>query len=149
MKVCPICKARCFDDMEVCYGCMHRFDFEGETFKLPGAEEAEQLFTESATGNRKHSVRSAYVFGASGSASDEPVREAAKAIGSSVFDGEGTPDSGQLAAIADSLCQEAGSSQKDAEGQRRQQSSVIADGEVARFMQAALESGRRLVLCVD
>ena len=25
MKTCPICKARCFDDMEICYGCMHRF----------------------------------------------------------------------------------------------------------------------------
>ena len=25
MKTCPICKARCFDDMETCYGCMHRF----------------------------------------------------------------------------------------------------------------------------
>ena len=23
MKTCPICKARCFDDMEICYGCMH------------------------------------------------------------------------------------------------------------------------------
>ncbi len=26
MKYCPICHAVCFDDMEVCYGCMHRFD---------------------------------------------------------------------------------------------------------------------------
>lgn len=25
MKTCPICKARCFEDMEICYGCMHRF----------------------------------------------------------------------------------------------------------------------------
>ena len=25
MKTCPICKARCFDDMEICYGCMHPF----------------------------------------------------------------------------------------------------------------------------
>lgn len=25
MKVCPICKARCFEDMEICYGCMHHF----------------------------------------------------------------------------------------------------------------------------
>lgn len=28
MKVCPICKARCFDDMEKCYGCMHLFGSE-------------------------------------------------------------------------------------------------------------------------
>ena len=26
MKQCPICKSQCFDDMEVCYGCMHRFN---------------------------------------------------------------------------------------------------------------------------
>lgn len=25
MKVCPVCKSRCFDDMDVCYGCMHKF----------------------------------------------------------------------------------------------------------------------------
>lgn len=25
MKICPVCNARCFDDMEVCYGCLHRF----------------------------------------------------------------------------------------------------------------------------
>ena len=28
MKICPVCKSRCFDDMQVCYGCMHRFDAE-------------------------------------------------------------------------------------------------------------------------
>ena len=26
MVECPICKSMCFDDMEVCYGCIHRFD---------------------------------------------------------------------------------------------------------------------------
>ena len=25
MKTCPICQSQCFDDMEVCFGCMHRF----------------------------------------------------------------------------------------------------------------------------
>ena len=25
MKTCPVCKARCFDDMDICYGCMYRF----------------------------------------------------------------------------------------------------------------------------
>lgn len=28
MKECPVCSARCFDDMEVCYGCL--FDFSRE-----------------------------------------------------------------------------------------------------------------------
>ncbi len=26
MKTCPVCKSLCFDDMSVCYGCMHDFD---------------------------------------------------------------------------------------------------------------------------
>lgn len=26
MKTCPVCKAQVFDDMPVCFGCMHRFD---------------------------------------------------------------------------------------------------------------------------
>ncbi|WP_297153391.1 hypothetical protein [uncultured Ellagibacter sp.] len=26
MKVCPVCKARVFDDMDTCYGCLHRFE---------------------------------------------------------------------------------------------------------------------------
>lgn len=25
MKNCPVCKTAVFDDMDVCYGCMHRF----------------------------------------------------------------------------------------------------------------------------
>lgn len=25
MKTCPVCKATVFDDMDTCYGCMHRF----------------------------------------------------------------------------------------------------------------------------
>lgn len=28
MKNCPVCEARCFDDMEICYGCLHRFGEE-------------------------------------------------------------------------------------------------------------------------
>ncbi len=26
MKVCPVCKSLSFDDAEVCYGCLHRFE---------------------------------------------------------------------------------------------------------------------------
>lgn len=29
MKTCPVCAAKAFDDAEVCYGCLHRFE-EGE-----------------------------------------------------------------------------------------------------------------------
>lgn len=46
MKTCPICKARCFDDMEVCFGCMHRFEpdqgsssHEAEPSRIPPLEE--------------------------------------------------------------------------------------------------------------
>lgn len=28
MKTCPVCKTMLFDDMEVCYGCMHKFGAE-------------------------------------------------------------------------------------------------------------------------
>lgn len=28
MKTCPVCHARCFDDMDMCYGCLHRFSGE-------------------------------------------------------------------------------------------------------------------------
>lgn len=28
MKICPVCKSRCFDDMDTCYGCMHKFKDE-------------------------------------------------------------------------------------------------------------------------
>lgn len=37
MKTCPVCGARCFDDMEVCYGCMHRFDARGEASTMQAA----------------------------------------------------------------------------------------------------------------
>ena len=26
MKTCPVCRSRCFDDMPVCYGCLHDFE---------------------------------------------------------------------------------------------------------------------------
>lgn len=26
MKTCPVCKAQAFDDAEVCYGCLHKFE---------------------------------------------------------------------------------------------------------------------------
>lgn len=29
VKECPVCEATTFDDMEVCYGCLHRFDGRG------------------------------------------------------------------------------------------------------------------------
>ena len=25
MKTCPVCKSNCFDDMDVCFGCLHDF----------------------------------------------------------------------------------------------------------------------------
>lgn len=29
MKTCPVCKANCFDDMDVCFGCLHDFSHQG------------------------------------------------------------------------------------------------------------------------
>ena len=31
MKICPVCKAKAFDDAAVCYGCLYRFDRDGPT----------------------------------------------------------------------------------------------------------------------
>lgn len=31
MKTCPICNAKAFDDAAVCYGCLHRFEKDGES----------------------------------------------------------------------------------------------------------------------
>ena len=42
MKSCPICNACCFDDMEVCYGCMHHFSLKQErAFKRDICEKRE------------------------------------------------------------------------------------------------------------
>ena len=43
MKTCPICNAQVFDDMDVCYGCMYRFDRETlqEKGELPHAKPEE------------------------------------------------------------------------------------------------------------
>ena len=56
MKNCPVCKARCFDDMEICYGCMHRFEQEEGNGDVPIGKEAapagqvvEQVATEQAS----------------------------------------------------------------------------------------------------
>lgn len=29
MKTCPVCRSLCFDDMPICYGCMHSFSRDG------------------------------------------------------------------------------------------------------------------------
>ncbi|HIY82350.1 hypothetical protein [Rubneribacter sp.] len=39
MKVCPTCGAGAFDDAEVCYGCLHRYQ-EGGPGQGPGAPDA-------------------------------------------------------------------------------------------------------------
>ena len=31
MKTCPVCKAQCFDDMSICYGCMYHFPESAQT----------------------------------------------------------------------------------------------------------------------
>lgn len=41
MKTCPVCAAKAFDDVEVCYGCLHRFE-EGETRARSAARSAER-----------------------------------------------------------------------------------------------------------
>lgn len=39
MKLCPVCKSRCFDDMDTCYGCMHNFIKDKEVKKMKSKDE--------------------------------------------------------------------------------------------------------------
>ena len=41
MRTCPVCEAKSFDDMEICFGCMHRF-----------SEPVEADFVQSEEGSR-------------------------------------------------------------------------------------------------
>lgn len=38
MKTCPVCQAKAFDDAEVCYGCLHRFESEREQSSLSAVQ---------------------------------------------------------------------------------------------------------------
>ena len=39
MKRCPVCNARCFSDMKICYGCLHRFEEGDEVCQLAQEDE--------------------------------------------------------------------------------------------------------------
>ncbi|MGN0301807.1 MAG: hypothetical protein ACI4BI_02920 [Anaerotardibacter sp.] len=39
MKECPICRELCFDDMEICFGCLHRFSSDEEVLRFREGEE--------------------------------------------------------------------------------------------------------------
>lgn len=41
MKTCPICKAKVFEDMDVCYGCLHSFKENGANPSRPTFKESE------------------------------------------------------------------------------------------------------------
>lgn len=69
MKTCPVCHARCFDDMETCYGCLHRFNegpaacgpmgsASGATVGLFGGEEAAASSRLDASGCASNSMPS-------------------------------------------------------------------------------------------
>lgn len=40
MKECPVCHARCFADMDVCYNCLHAFKEEESPLVFPQAQAA-------------------------------------------------------------------------------------------------------------
>ncbi len=40
MKECPVCKARCFADMSVCYNCLHSFGSPGQQAASRGDDKA-------------------------------------------------------------------------------------------------------------
>lgn len=56
MKECPSCKARCFDDMEVCFGCLHRFAAETSDVEKPSVQMAHALSDSPLLGDVRKSV---------------------------------------------------------------------------------------------
>ncbi len=44
LKKCPVCGSACFSDMDICYGCLHRFG-KDEPVVFVGAEGAHQSLT--------------------------------------------------------------------------------------------------------
>ena len=44
MKTCPTCGSVCFDDMDTCFDCLHRFDQESEPV-IPIVPETPALIT--------------------------------------------------------------------------------------------------------
>ncbi len=39
MKECPICHEFCFEDMEICFGCLHRFSEDEEVVRYREGQE--------------------------------------------------------------------------------------------------------------
>lgn len=56
MKECPSCKAWCFDDMETCFGCLHRFGREEDEQASPSAQMADALSKSSLLGSARSKV---------------------------------------------------------------------------------------------
>lgn len=59
MKTCPVCKARCFDDMEVCYGCLYRFRENG--FAAPLQPENQHCKAEDPFQGERDAIESRHV----------------------------------------------------------------------------------------
>lgn len=38
MKLCPVCSSRCYDDMPVCYGCLHDFSKDEFPARMPDSD---------------------------------------------------------------------------------------------------------------
>lgn len=94
MKECPVCKTFVFDDMGVCYGCMHRFSEGGAAGFLQGLlpeiaiEEACDI-EESRGGDALEEGRAALSPTSDGAADATDVADAADAAGAGDFSSEG------------------------------------------------------------
>ena len=86
MKTCPICKARCFDDMEICYGCMHRFETEDTSFEVP-VEDVTGLDQMPFRPNATRDTSSAQKAAAHTASRRAPRRESSRVFGA-VEDGD-------------------------------------------------------------
>lgn len=62
MKTCPVCKARAFDDAQVCYGCLHKFSQqETANYQVFSPTSHAMGVNDSAKANGLHPVETARV----------------------------------------------------------------------------------------
>lgn len=135
MKTCPICKARCFDDMETCYGCMHRFADD---------EAAADELGQSAKPAHDDADRADVLPEASAKA--EPSRVAARRETSRVF---GAVDSDEDAREYVAPTAAAGLRERDASDGTASVEAATVTFALGPFFSASLGNGYRIVASIE
>lgn len=96
VKTCPVCKTKLFEDMDTCFGCMHRFGTDADS----GARQRDDVEGETPqpTASREAGSAEAEVSASSGEPAGD---EGASGCGESKGNGSGAPS--QLASRLPSI----------------------------------------------